>query len=389
VTYETPDGFQEQFLADLLKSMNLPKGANLDLARQFAHSVLNSYPNENNVDPKLRIEIEELAKLVCIKTAELTEIPEAAGYYKKVEVVNKAGWVDATIKGWQSILEHLSVIHSRTDFDFSKFSDANADPGGFQKYIEAFASVIGPALINLQFGSMFGHMAQDVLGAYDVPIPRTDNEKIIVVGPNIEEYAASWNLDASDVELVVLANEISHHVLYSGKQADKIINDLLFEYINASGKQISQIESGIFELSSPEDLNRIFSDPQAFLNIQDSPEQRELSFKLQNLLCVIEGYCQVMVNEIMLQIMGGHHPIYEAMRRRRLERPSSTRLTEALFGLNLDQAFLNLGPDFIIGLKERDALNQLNELWKNPKLIPTQNELVAPGLWLARIEFDR
>jgi uncharacterized protein (DUF2342 family) len=40
------------------------------------------------------------------------------------------------------------------------------------------------------------------------------------------------------------------------------------------------------------------------------------------------------------------------------------------------------------GVVERAGVDGLNRLWERAEMEPTPNELVAPGLWLARIDLS-
>ena len=44
------------------------------------------------------------------------------------------------------------------------------------------------------------------------------------------------------------------------------------------------------------------------------------------------------------------------------------------------------GAEFVRGVVERAGVDGLNRLWERAEMEPTPNELVAPGLWLARID---
>jgi uncharacterized protein (DUF2342 family) len=77
----------------------------------------------------------------------------------------------------------------------------------------------------------------------------------------------------------------------------------------------------------------------------------------------------------------------EALRRRRVEADTSDRFVERLFGLELSQRTYERGAAFIAGVVERSGTEGLSRLWESKRTVPTPNELDAPGLWLARIEF--
>ena len=74
------------------------------------------------------------------------------------------------------------------------------------------------------------------------------------------------------------------------------------------------------------------------------------------------------------------------MQRHRVERGEAERFIEGLLGLKLERAHYEQGQAFVDGVVERAGLEGLNRLWESEAMLPTPNELDAPGLWLARIE---
>ena len=86
------------------------------------------------------------------------------------------------------------------------------------------------------------------------------------------------------------------------------------------------------------------------------------------------------------RLIGSYGPITEALRRRRLEESSGTRILGKLFGVVLDEAGYETGRSFVRGVTERAGEEGLARLWASERELPTQAELSAPGLWLARID---
>jgi uncharacterized protein (DUF2342 family) len=74
------------------------------------------------------------------------------------------------------------------------------------------------------------------------------------------------------------------------------------------------------------------------------------------------------------------------MRRQRVEADPSDRFIERLLGLELTQAQVDRGTNFINGVVERTGKEELARLWEDSKNFPTPNEVDAPGLWLARLD---
>jgi uncharacterized protein (DUF2342 family) len=87
-------------------------------------------------------------------------------------------------------------------------------------------------------------------------------------------------------------------------------------------------------------------------------------------------------------MVASHVRIDEALRRHRLDRGEAGVFVDRLLGLELDRDHYEAGVAFARGVVERsdDTLDQLNRLWDREEMVPTRNELLAPGLWLARID---
>jgi uncharacterized protein (DUF2342 family) len=86
-------------------------------------------------------------------------------------------------------------------------------------------------------------------------------------------------------------------------------------------------------------------------------------------------------------LLTNYSMLSEALRRRRVEADPSDRFVERLFGLELSQHTYERGAAFVNGVVERSGAEGLGRLWESERTLPTPNELDAPGLWLARIEF--
>ena len=57
-----------------------------------------------------------------------------------------------------------------------------------------------------------------------------------------------------------------------------------------------------------------------------------------------------------------------------------------MLGLELGRDHYEQGHAFCRGVVERAGLDGLDRLWESEAMVPTPNELAAPGLWLARID---
>jgi uncharacterized protein (DUF2342 family) len=71
-----------------------------------------------------------------------------------------------------------------------------------------------------------------------------------------------------------------------------------------------------------------------------------------------------------------------------VEADTSDRFVERLLGLELSQDAYDRAGAFTAGVVERAGDDGLKLLWSSASHLPTPPEIDAPGLWLARIEFE-
>ena len=117
-----------------------------------------------------------------------------------------------------------------------------------------------------------------------------------------------------------------------------------------------------------------------------SPRQDELLPLLEALVTVVVGYVDHIMDRIGVGLVGSYAQVTEAVRRRRVEEAASDRFVQRLLGLDLTQDHYDRGRAFIDGVVERAGEPSLERLWSSAELLPTPNEVAAPGLWLARID---
>ena len=133
-------------------------------------------------------------------------------------------------------------------------------------------------------------------------------------------------------------------------------------------------------------FQELMGDPEVVLGAVRSPRQNELLPQLEALVSVIEGYVDHVMDRVGHGLIGSYGQVTESMHRRRVEASSSDRFVERLLGLDLNQDHFDRGRAFVDGVIERAGADGLSRLWTGAEMLPTPNEVAAPGLWLARID---
>ena len=146
---------------------------------------------------------------------------------------------------------------------------------------------------------------------------------------------------------------------------------------------------GAIDLSNPASLGELQStlnDPEVILGAIRSPEQEALKPQLQAVTALVVGLVDHVMDTVGEGLLGSYGQLTEALRRRRVEADPADRFVERMLGLELTQDQYDRGAAFVDGVVERAGVEGIQRLWEDERMLPTPNELDAPGLWLARIE---
>lgn len=377
------------FLGDLSKLFGGQTPVGNDTARQLAMAVATNGESEPNVEPTVRIQIEQLARVAELQIADATGLRVApSGGTLEIEAVTRAGWVQRSIDAYEPIVG--AMADSLTAGMTADADQADDDP--MAAMLGGLFQMLGPVMLSMTMGSMVGHLARRSLGVYDLPIPRPPTDRLFIVVPNVDEFGQAWSLPIDDIRLWVCLHEVAHHAVLGVPHVRQRLLDLLTDHAAAFRPDASRLERELGEIdlaSGPEGLaglQEVLGDPEVVLGVVQSDAQREILPYMAALVAAVEGYVDHVMDTVGAPLIESYDQITEALRRRRVESDASDRFVERIFGLELTQAEYERGAAFVHGIVERAGADGLARLWDHEDTLPRPNEIDAPGLWLARIE---
>jgi putative hydrolase len=371
-------------------------GVPWDAARSLALAVATDNRSEPNVDPVERMKLEQLARVAELHVANVTGLPTTiTGRELTVAPVNRGHWAQRTLADYRPLLERLAGSLGSTEglaaADQADLAGAGDD--------DQLAAMLGPMLKAMQpmmvamtAGSMVGHMARRAFGQYDLPIPRTPSDELLILVPNLDAFGREWGLPGDDLRLWICLHEIAHHAVLGVPHVRARLDGLLGEYTTKFRNDPRALEEHLGELDltgGPESLagiQRALGEPGALLGAIQSDEQRALLPRLEALVAVVVGVVDHVMDAVGAKLIGSYGMLTEALRRRRVETAEADRFVERLLGLELTQAVYDRGSAFVAGVVERAGPDGLARLWEGEDLLPNPPEVDAPGLWLARID---
>ena len=438
-------------LGDLLRLIRTEGPLQWELAFQLATSVAAGDEPDPNPDPLARIRLEELSAIAELHVSDVTGmVLGSGGSSLRLVPTTRVEWARRSLEAWRPLLDRLAAALTTTAGTTSQdpgasapgpagfgqgpgtrtgpgtaggspgstggptgdedamppdpFGDIDpfkdAEPAGAAESQEAdltemigrWTSAMAPAMAAMQVGSVVGHLARRSLGQYDLPLPRTCSNEILVVLGNLERVAEEWSLPADDLRLWLSAHEMAFHAVLTRPHVAQRLEDLVVAHVRLvrpDPRDFEGLLQGIDPGTIP-GLSQIIGDrkPAGEGDYGTSPELERVRAQLASLTAAIAGYAEYVTSVVASRLIGGHAPIGEAMRRRRVGRGEGERVAESLFGLHLDQEDVDRGAAFVQGVVERSGELDLARLWIDEKHLPTPAEVEAPGLWLARINLE-
>ncbi|MGI9624816.1 MAG: zinc-dependent metalloprotease [Acidimicrobiales bacterium] len=359
-------------------------------ARQMAFTLATEGTSEPNVDPEVRMEIEQLARVAELRATDATGLSPAGGGLT-VTAVTRTQWVDKTLDAYKPLFKQITDALGNapgpsTGDEIEPIDQADQAMAMFGQMM----AMLGPMMLSMTAGSMVGHMGRHSLGQYDIPVPRSHDE-ILIMPANLDEFGEEWSLDQQDLRLWVCLHEITHHLVLGVPHVGDTLRALMLDYAGGFRADPTALEQrlGALDLSNPEaltDLQSTLGDPEVILGAIQSPAQRELLPRLQAVTAVVVGVVDYVMDSVGETLLGSYDQLTEALRRRRVEADPSDRFIERMLGLELTQDQYDRGASFVTGVVERAGAEGLARLWESETNLPTPNEVDAPGLWLARID---
>lgn len=393
------------FFGDLLKMLGTQGPVQWDGARQLALSIATGGESEPNVDPTERIRFEQLARVADLQVAQATGLSTSAtGRSITITPVTRAQWALTTLDAYRPLIEKMAVaLHPPavegahpslpTDLFSLDTTDSSADPT--EAWLGQIMGLLSPMLLGMTTGSLVGHLATRSFGLYDLPIPRPATDDLLVVASNIEAFGSDWSMDGDDLRLWICLHQLTHHAVLNVPHVRARLDELLGDYASAFESDPDALGSKLTDLdidpSGGDPMARfqeLMGDPEVILGAVRSPRQQELLPWLEALVTVVAGYVDHIMDTVGSGLIGSYSQVTEAMRRRRVESSQSDRFVERLLGLDLTQEHFDRGRAFVDGVVERAGSDILERLWTSVEVLPTPNEVDAPGLWLARIGIE-
>ncbi len=354
-------------------------------AADLAAAIASEGGAEPNLDPLVRIRIEELVRVAELHVAQATGItlPSNAA----VTPVTRGEWTRRSLAAYRPFFERFGEA-----LGTAGPGAVAGDPLGMM--LGQLFQALGPALVSASAGSLIGHLGQRALGQYDLPVPRSGSHEVLVVPAAIDATAGEWGVPVDELRLWVLVQELATHAVLSRPHVGRRLESLLIDFAaafrpnpEAIAERFASFES-LTDLSQLQAMSEQLADPDTVLTMMRSPAHDLLAPQFDALVASVLGFVSHTVDGICRQLVGPHDQIRARFRQRVTDVAPADRFMERLLGVEINERTLGRGDRFIDGIVTRAGDEGLERLWADELDLPTAAEIDAPGLWLARIGFD-
>ena len=327
--------------------------------------------------------LEGAVRMSELALAELTGM-DAPAEVTAVQIVDRSEWIRAGVLGLRGVFEPGAERLARALNEARRAEEGEA-AGGEPQIFEAVLDRMAPLLAGAQVGMVLGHLAQRVLGQYDLPIPRAEQHALLFVVPNISAIERDWSLPSDQFRAWVALHETSHAFGLGRPWVRDHFLGLVRELAGSMEFDLEGLQHRLegLDLSDPQKLTDALGGEMLTGSLDD--EQRLLLRRVQAFMAVAEGHSGHLMDVLGSRMLPEFVRIEEAMKRRHEERSQEEQAVERLLGIDVSLEQYRVGRAFCDAVAERTDDRTLARMWESPEALPSMPELEEPTLWLSRL----
>lgn len=354
---------------------------NWELARQVGIAAASWGREDPRPSEQDRHAFEEAVRVAELHVATLTGL-EPPHDVPVVKAVRRAEWITENLEGLRRLLEPAAAKLAQAVARAQRAQLPEEVPEGAMQLLEQ----LSPLLLGAQVGTVLGALAQQVLGQYDVAVPRPSGAgTLLFVVPNIAAFEKDWSLDPTEFRTWVALHEVTHRFEFARPWALPRFRELLEDFLDTLELDIEGLARRLESLdpSDPNQMREVLAGEEGLFGTVLDAEQRLKLGRIQAFMAAAEGYGDHVMHAIGRRLLATYPRIEEAMRRYR-ETERGDPVFERLLGIEMKREQYRAGRAFCDAVAELAGEETLARMWDSPEALPSLPEIEEPRLWLAR-----
>ena len=234
----------------------------------------------------------------------------------------------------------------------------------------SFIVEVGRAGVDHYLSFMLAFIGRRVLGQYDPQLLGAEpmgGDGLYLIESNIEEWRRRADLPGEDLRRWLILHEMTHAWQFAA-------HSWLRPYLEGSMRVL--IES-VTKNGAP--VARVA----AFAGVL--PSQWKVMRQVQGTMSVIEGYSNLVMNELGVELLPGFERLEHAYRERSAGKSPLEVLIWKLTGLDLKLQQYRRGEAFCRAIFDQHGMKVLNQVWQSEAHRPHLEELARPEAWYRRV----
>ncbi|MBB5956694.1 coenzyme F420 biosynthesis associated uncharacterized protein [Saccharothrix tamanrassetensis] len=270
---------------------------------------------------------------------------------KAGEVVDRPGWIRAAVQG-------LAVL---TD-------------GALPKQSGALSGVLA-GTAGVQAGVVIAFLSARVLGQYD---PFSEGGRLLLVAPNIVGAQRALDVSGADFSMWVCLHEGTHRLQFTA------VPWLGGHFSGLVGSLLGSMDEGV--APRLRDLPKRLREADGFVDLLQSPAQREVLDRLIALSTLLEGHADHVMDAVGPDVVPSVGVIRERFTARRKGGGVLDRILRTLLGVEAKVRQYAEGAAFTRHVVDQAGMSGFNTVWTGPETLPTRAEIADPAAWLRRVQ---
>jgi coenzyme F420 biosynthesis associated uncharacterized protein len=229
---------------------------------------------------------------------------------------------------------------------------------------------VGRSGVDHYVAFMLAFIGRRVLGQYDPQLLGAEpmsGEGLYLIETNVEEWGRRADLPAEDLRRWLILHEMTHAWQFAA-------HPWLRPYLESSMRVL--LES-VRKNAAP--VARIA----AFAGVL--PSQWRVMRQVQGTMSVIEGYSNLVMNQLGGKLLPGFERLEQAYRERSSGKSPLEVLIWKLTGLDLKLQQYQRGEAFCRAIFDQHGMEGLNAVWSSEAQMPRLEELGHPEAWYRRV----
>jgi coenzyme F420 biosynthesis associated uncharacterized protein len=230
---------------------------------------------------------------------------------------------------------------------------------------------VGRAGVNRYVGYMLAFLSRRVLGQYDPQLMSAEpmgGEGLYLVETNVQDWQEHAHLPDEDLRRWLILHEMTHAWQFA---AHPWLRPHMEESMRVLIDSVTRKGPGVARFA-------------AFAGVL--PAQWRIMRQVQGTMSVIEGYSNLVMNQLGSKLLPGFDQLEKAYRERSSGKSALEVLIWKLTGLDLKLQQYQRGEVFCKAIYDEHGMSVLNRVWDGPESMPTLKELGNPAAWHRRID---